>query len=102
MFPMVGLVSGVRWRTWEPELQGLVSGLMTRQFEDIATTYVAAEAEYETELRAAGIAVVEVGPAFFGDALERWETAWLPKAPVLAELRRLAAAGTAGAATQSP
>jgi TRAP-type C4-dicarboxylate transport system substrate-binding protein len=91
MFPMVGLVSGVRWRGFDPELQGLVSELMNRHFDEIATTYVAAEAEYEAELRAAGIAVVEVGPEFFGDALERWEASWQEKAPVLATLRRLTA-----------
>lgn len=102
MFPMIGLVSGVRWRTWDPELRSLVTELMTRHFDEIATTYVAAEAEYEAELRSAGIEVLEVGPEFFGDALERWEQSWLEKAPVLAELRRLAAAGTQGSAAQSP
>ena len=102
MFPMIGLVSGVRWRTWDPELQGLVTELMTAHFEDIATTYVAAEAEYEAELRSAGIAVVEIGPGFFGDALGRWEASWQEKAPVLAELRRLVASGTGGSAAQSP
>jgi tripartite ATP-independent transporter DctP family solute receptor len=102
MFPMIGLVSGVRWRTWDPELQGLTSGLMTRHFEEIATTYVAAEAEYAAELRGAGITVVEVGPEFFGDALERWEASWLEKAPALAELRRLAATAATGQAAQTP
>jgi tripartite ATP-independent transporter DctP family solute receptor len=101
MFPMIGLVSNARWRTWDPEQRSLVSELMTRHFEEIATTYVAAEAEYEANLRAAGIAVVEVGPEFFGDALLRWEATWLEKAPVLAELRRLAAADTRESAAQT-
>jgi tripartite ATP-independent transporter DctP family solute receptor len=91
MFPMIGLVSGVRWRTWDPELQGLVTELMSRHFDEIATTYIAAEAEYEAELRAAGVEVVEVGPEFFGEAIERWEATWRERAPVLATLRRLAA-----------
>lgn len=100
MFPMIGLVSGVRWRTWDPGLQALVTESMHRQFETIATTYVAAEAEYEEELRGAGIGVVEVGPEFFGDALERWEASWREKAPVLATLRRLAAAAAGAADAQ--
>jgi TRAP-type C4-dicarboxylate transport system substrate-binding protein len=89
MFPMIGLVSGVRWRNWDAELRTEVSELMERQFGQIASTYVAAEAEYEAELRAAGIDVVEVGPEFFGDALGRWEASWEEKAPLLAVLRRL-------------
>jgi tripartite ATP-independent transporter DctP family solute receptor len=97
MFPMVGLVSNVRWRALEPEMRTIVSELMTRHFESIAATYVSAEIEYAAELRAAGIDVVEVGPEFFGDALGRWEESWLTKAPVLLSLRRLAAAGTSAA-----
>ena len=89
MFPMIGLVSGVRWRSWDPELQAQVTELMDRQFAEIARTYIAAEAEYEAGLRAAGISVVEVGPEFFGDAIRRWEASWQEKAPLLPVLRRL-------------
>jgi tripartite ATP-independent transporter DctP family solute receptor len=92
MFPMIGLVSGVRWRTLDPELRSVVSALMREHFERIATTYVEAEAEYENELRNAGITVRSVGPAFFGPVLEQWEAMWREKAPVLTRLRTLAAA----------
>jgi TRAP-type C4-dicarboxylate transport system substrate-binding protein len=92
MFPMIGLVSGVRWRTLDPELRSVVSELMREHFERIATTYVEAEAEYENELRNAGITVRSVGPAFFGPVLEQWEAMWREKAPVLTRLRTLAAA----------
>jgi tripartite ATP-independent transporter DctP family solute receptor len=91
MFPMVGLVSGVKWRTLDPELRTIVSELMMQHFTSIAATYIRTEAEYETELRNAGIEVREVGPEFFGDVLEQWEETWQEKAPVLARLRRLAA-----------
>ena len=96
MFPMVGLVSGVRWRTLDPELRAVVSELMTQHFERIAATYIDAEAEYAAELRNSGIEVREVGPEFFGSVLEQWESAWLEKAPVLARLRVLAAAAESG------
>jgi tripartite ATP-independent transporter DctP family solute receptor len=101
MFPMVGLVSGARWRTLDPELRSMISELMTQHFESIAATYIEAEIEYAAELRIAGIEVREVGPEFFGAALEQWEKAWLEKAPVLTSLRRLAAAAASGS-TETP
>jgi TRAP-type C4-dicarboxylate transport system substrate-binding protein len=89
MFPMVGLVSGVRWRTLDPELRTIISELMTQHFERIAATYIEAEIEYETALREAGVEVRKVGPEFFGAALGRWEEMWQERAPVLARLRLL-------------
>lgn len=91
MFPMIGLVSGARWRTLDPELRTIVTELMTQRFERIAATYMHAETEYQTELRNAGADVRKVGPEFFGDVLNQWERTWQAKAPVLIRLRRLAA-----------
>lgn len=90
MFPMIGLVSGVRWRTLTPDMRELISSLMTDHFTSIAATYVQAEVEYEAQLREAGIEVLRAGPEFFGGALERWEEKWLVTAPILEDLRRLA------------
>jgi tripartite ATP-independent transporter DctP family solute receptor len=98
MFPMIGLVSGIRWRTLDPELRTIVSELMTQHFDSIAATYVEAEVEYASELRDAGIEVREVGPEFFGAALEQWEQTWQTKAPVLIRLRRLAGTTASAAA----
>jgi TRAP-type C4-dicarboxylate transport system substrate-binding protein len=98
MFPMVGLVSAARWRTLEPETRDLVTELMSEHFERIVETYIEAELEYETELRATGIEVRKVGPEFFGAALDAWEATWNEKAPVLARLRRLANAAPAAPA----
>jgi tripartite ATP-independent transporter DctP family solute receptor len=95
MFPMIGLVSGVRWRSLDPESREIVSELMKQRFEHIAASYVEAEAQYATELRNAGVEVRAVGPEFFGAALQQWEQKWQQRAPVLAELRRLAAEGAA-------
>jgi tripartite ATP-independent transporter DctP family solute receptor len=94
MFPMIGLVSGVKWRTFDPELRAVISELMTKHFERIAATYVDAEVEYETALRDAGIEIRQVGPEFFGSVLDEWEETWREKAPVLTRLRSLAAADT--------
>jgi len=95
MFPMVGLVSGVKWRTLDPALRTIIAELMTEHFERIASTYVEAEVEYENALRDSGVAVRKVGPEFFGGALAQWEQTWRQKAPVLERLRALAAASSA-------
>ncbi len=93
MFPMVGLVSAVKWRTLDAATRQLIGATMAEHFERIVATYIEAEAEYERELRAAGIEVLEVGPEFFGSVLEQWEARWADTAPVLQDLRRLAPAG---------
>jgi tripartite ATP-independent transporter DctP family solute receptor len=99
MFPMVGLVSAAKWRGFDPELRATISALMAQHFASIAATYIEAESEYAAELENAGIEVREVGPEFFGAVLGQWEESWRQKAPVLARLRRLAAAesGASGA-----
>lgn len=101
MFPMVGLVSGARWRALDPETRQVITDLMNEHFDRIIATYIDAEAEYARELRNAGIVVREVGPAFFGPALDEWEAIWREKAPVLQQLRRLAAAGESGSSRSS-
>jgi TRAP-type C4-dicarboxylate transport system substrate-binding protein len=90
MFPMIGLVSGVRWRTLDAETRELLSEVMHEHFDRIIATYIEAETEYEAELRAAGIEVLTVGPEFFGDALTEWEAKWSATTPILEDLRRLA------------
>jgi tripartite ATP-independent transporter DctP family solute receptor len=95
MFPMVGLVSAVRWRTLDPELRTILTELMTQRLESIASTYIEAEAEYEAALRDTGIEIRELGPEFFGDTLDRWEETWRERAPVLTRLRRLSETGAA-------
>jgi tripartite ATP-independent transporter DctP family solute receptor len=92
MFPMVGLVSAVKWRALDAATRQLISETMAEHFENIVATYVEAEAEYERELRNAGVEVLEVGPEFFGAVLDQWEAIWLERAPVLGDLRRLAQA----------
>jgi TRAP-type C4-dicarboxylate transport system substrate-binding protein len=102
MFPMIGLVSGVRWRTLDPPLRQTISELMTQHFDSIVATYIEAEIEFERELRMAGIEVRVVGPEFFGAALAQWEEEWLERAPVLQDLRELAATFDSNPAETSP
>jgi TRAP-type C4-dicarboxylate transport system substrate-binding protein len=93
MFPMVGLVSAVKWRTLAPETRQMIEATMNEHFDRIIATYIDAEAEYERELRNTGIEILEAGPEFFGPALGEWEARWRERAPVLSDLRRLAAGG---------
>jgi len=102
MFPMIGLVSGVRWRTLDPALRQTISELMTQHFDSIVATYIEAEIEFERELRMAGIEVRSVGPEFFGAALAQWEEEWLERAPVLQDLRAIAATFGSDPADSSP
>ena len=90
MFPMVGLVSAARWRTLDAATRELITEVMSSHFDRIAQTYIEAELEYETELRNAGIEVIEAGPGFFGGILDEWEATWREQAPVLSTLRDLA------------
>lgn len=102
MFPMIGLVSGVRWRTLDPTLRQTISELMMQHFDSIVATYIEAEIEFERELRMAGIEVRTVGPEFFGAALAQWEEEWLERAPVLKDLRELTATFDSNPADTSP
>ena len=102
MFPMIGLVSGVRWRTLDPNLRQTISELMMQHFDSIVATYIEAEIEFERELRMTGIEVRTVGPEFFGAALAQWEEEWLERAPVLQDLRELTATFDSNPADTSP
>jgi tripartite ATP-independent transporter DctP family solute receptor len=102
MFPMIGLVSGVRWRTLDPTLRQTISELMMQHFDSIVATYIEAEIEFERELRMTGIEVRTVGPEFFGAALAQWEEEWLERAPVLQDLRELTATFDSNPADTSP
>jgi len=92
MFPVVGLVSGRLWAQLSSEDRALLGGLTKKHLNNLFAQYTAIEAEMLENVQTAGIKVVPTGPEFFGDKLQQWETLWLKKAPVLADLRREAEA----------
>ncbi len=92
MFPVVGLVSGRLWAQLSSEDRALLGGLTKKHLNNLFAQYTAIEAEMLENVQTAGIKVVPAGPEFFGDKLQQWETLWLKKAPVLADLRREAEA----------
>ena len=92
MFPVVGLVSGRLWQTMSPADRELVAGAARKHLNGLFDTYVRVEQEMEKSVQGTKVKVVKVGPEFFGDTLKQWEDLWLKRTPVLADLRREAAA----------
>ncbi len=92
MFPVVGLVSGRLWQTMSPTDRDLVAGAARKHLNGLFDKYGQVEQEMEKGVRGTKVKVTKVGPEFFGDTLKQWEEIWLKRTPVLADLRREAAA----------
>ncbi len=92
MFPVIGLMSGRVWAQLSEEDRTLIRELSRKHLDSLTAHYEKAEAETQASIEQAGVKVMPVGAEFFGDKVQQWEDAWLKKAPVLAELRREAAA----------
>jgi TRAP-type transport system periplasmic protein len=91
MFPVIGLMSGRIWSQMSEEDRGLVRELTRKHLDSLTPHYQQAEAETQASIEEAGVKVMAVGPEFFGDTLQQWETLWQEKAPVLGDLRQEAA-----------
>lgn len=92
MFPVVGLVSGRVWQQMSPEDRELVSGTARKHLNGLFDTYVGVEKEMLKNVQGSKVKVVSAGPEFFGDKLKQWEETWLKRTPILADLRKEAAA----------
>ena len=92
MFPVVGLVSGRLWQTMPPADRELISSTARKHLNGLFDTYGRVEQEMLKNVQGTKVKVVQVGPEFFGDTLKQWEETWLKRTPVLADLRREAAA----------
>lgn len=92
MFPVVGLVSGRLWQQMPKAERELISSTARKHLNGLFDTYVQVEKEMLKNVQGTKVKVVPAGPEFFGDALKQWEEAWLKRTPVLAELRKEAAA----------
>jgi TRAP-type C4-dicarboxylate transport system substrate-binding protein len=87
MFPSVAVVSARTWAQLSDEDREILARLTREHLDHLLDTAVAKEAEWTEQLKGTEATVIEVGPEFFGDAIGKWEEIWLPKAPVLEELR---------------
>ncbi|MEM6460294.1 MAG: TRAP transporter substrate-binding protein [Pseudomonadota bacterium] len=91
MFPMVGLVSARVWAELSEEDRALITELMAKHVDSTIDSYVAKEAEWLDQIKGTGKTYVEVGPEFFGDAVEEWNNTWSQKSSALDDLREVAA-----------
>jgi TRAP-type C4-dicarboxylate transport system substrate-binding protein len=92
MFPVVGLVSGRLWKDMSAADRELISSTARKHLNGLFDTYVDVEKEMLKNVQGTKVKIVEAGPEFFGDTLKKWEDIWLKKTPVLATLRKEAAA----------
>ncbi|MFC7704256.1 TRAP transporter substrate-binding protein [Plastorhodobacter daqingensis] len=93
MFGMVALVSGRVWAGFSPEDQAIIAEAVQIHCDRTIDRFVAEEDGKLARLREApGIVITEnVGPAFFGDIVARWDAEWGAQTPYVARLRALAA-----------
>ena len=89
MFPMVGLVSARVWVQLDETDQRLIRDLMRAELEWILDLYVVEEARFEQLLRNSDVHFLDVGPEFFGAAIEEWDEKWREQAPSLRALRQI-------------
>lgn len=89
MFPVVGLVSARVWSTLSDADKANINTLMQEHLAKTIPLYAQKEREWKAALLQTGVPVKEVGPEYFGDALQKWEDKWQAKAPVLGALREV-------------
>jgi len=92
MFPVIGLMSGRIWAQTSEQDRALIRELTRKHLNSLTAQYEQSEAQTQASIEEAGITLVRVGPEFFGDKLQQWEDIWMKKTPVLADLRKEAAA----------
>ncbi|WP_119166565.1 TRAP transporter substrate-binding protein [Algihabitans albus] len=91
MFPMVGLVSARVWGGLSEEERAVIQRLMKKHLDGVIDSYVALEADFLAELEKAEVPIKTVDRDFFADVVTQWEETWGEKAPVLDDLRTVAA-----------
>ena len=92
MFPVVGLVSARLWQQMPAADRDLIASTAKKHLNGLFESYVAVEREMLKNVQGTKVKVVPADPSFFGDVLKQWEAEWLKRTPLLADLRREAAA----------
>lgn len=87
MFPMVAMISGKVWIRMNNEDRALLTRLMSQQLDGVLEKAIAGEAAWEEDARALEINLLDVGPEFFGDTLNNWESIWVTKSGAVEGLR---------------
>lgn len=92
MFPMVGLVSAKVWAGLSQADRAAVGALMAKHVDSTIDSYVAKEQGWLDQVAGASKAYIQVGPAFFGDAINQWNAIWAEKSAALGTLRTVSQA----------
>jgi len=93
MFPVVGLMSGRVWQQLPPADRELIATTARKHLNSLFTTYATVEGEMLKNIEdTKKVKVVKAGPEFFGDVPQKWEEIWIKRTPILADLRKEAAA----------
>ncbi|MCQ9329329.1 TRAP transporter substrate-binding protein [Pelistega suis] len=87
MWPVVGVVSARVWSTLSDSDKKNIQDTMSKYLAETGSIYSAKEKEWKQALLATGKNTKEVGPEFFQDAINQWETKWEKQTPLLKALR---------------
>lgn len=91
MFPMVGVVSGRVWAGLSAEDRATITEIMSGHLDRILDIYAENDPVWMAQVEAdEAVTFSRIDATFFADAIAQWETIWGPRAPMLAELRRVA------------
>lgn len=91
LFPMVGVVSGRVWAGLSAEDQALITQTMQGHLDRILDTYAENDPVWMAQVEGdSAVTYARIDRSFFADAIAAWEAIWADKAPMLAELRRVA------------
>ncbi len=89
--PVIALASGRVWRTIDPADRELITRLTKEALSAQIDETVANEPKLVQSFTEAGIPIREVEVAGAEEIVARYDAMWQPKAPVLADLRKLGA-----------
>lgn len=87
--PVVALVSGRVWQTLPPAEQQLITKVVKAELDRQIDELAANEPKLIEQFKAASIPVKDANPADAAAVVAEYDKIWLPKAPVLAELRKV-------------
>jgi TRAP-type transport system periplasmic protein len=91
MLPMAMIFSLKVWRELPEADQKLIQQLIDKQGKIIRDAAVANEEAFRKRLADTGFQMKPVGREAFGDAVQKWDARWAPKAPDIPALRAYAA-----------
>ena len=87
----VALVSAKVWSDLSPGDQDVIRSVMQRHLETMKKSNIVQEQDFLKQLRRSPLKIIEIEASSFAPAIAEWDKIWLPKAPILKEMRKAAA-----------